>query len=230
MCPFLFCRWPSQKPAASPVIIRVSHVHCAEPVFPRLDYRKPLQWISIGLLDIFNEGFCFALLQRAGKGIRTLNLSITNRLRCQLRHTGKYSFGEARACTVRIKIYILSSWANPVHVGAASTTRLQGTSLQKSECCHHTLSNLSFRSSVTQLRSARRKRSVELEGLEPSAPCLQGKCSPNWAIAPYFLKETNMKTFFFVLLKNDSGGIRTLHFSPDCSAQINLAGSQNRTG
>ena len=32
----------------------------------------------------------FALLQRAGKGIRTLNLSITSRLRCQLRHTGKY--------------------------------------------------------------------------------------------------------------------------------------------
>ena len=31
---------------------------------------------------------------------------------------------------------------------------------------------------------------VEIKGFEPLTPCLQGRCSPNWAIPPYNLAAT----------------------------------------
>ena len=33
---------------------------------------------------------------------------------------------------------------------------------------------------------------VEIKGFEPLTPCLQGRCSPNWAIPPYISNNTNV--------------------------------------
>ena len=38
----------------------------------------------------------------------------------------------------------------------------------------------------TSLSSARRMPLVEMMGFEPMTPCLQGRCSPNWATPPFF--------------------------------------------
>ena len=38
---------------------------------------------------------------------------------------------------------------------------------------------------VMELRSSELERLVEMMGFEPMTPCLQGRCSPNWATPPY---------------------------------------------
>ena len=38
---------------------------------------------------------------------------------------------------------------------------------------------------VEETRSNRFERLVEMMGFEPMTPCLQGRCSPNWATPPY---------------------------------------------
>ena len=40
---------------------------------------------------------------------------------------------------------------------------------------------------------------VEIKGFEPLTPCLQGRCSPNWAIPPY-LKFSILKKFKSILV------------------------------
>ena len=40
---------------------------------------------------------------------------------------------------------------------------------------------------------------VEIKGFEPLTPCLQGRCSPNWAIPPY-LKFSILKNFKSILV------------------------------
>ena len=38
---------------------------------------------------------------------------------------------------------------------------------------------------VEETRSNKLERLVEMMGFEPMTPCLQGRCSPNWATPPY---------------------------------------------
>ena len=48
---------------------------------------------------------------------------------------------------------------------------------------HYLMSCLSLMYSVFKVQM------VEMRGVEPLTPCLQGKCSPNWATPPYFTKK-----------------------------------------